>query len=157
MQHASLDGGENLLESMKERLEFLEKNPQLWSTQVQVETQEKKLELYIVKNDRLLQENLALTQRVETLEEQLTSKVKILITDVSDMQKKLTIVKRKCINCLNKISPISFPMKIYLTPILQKSRERPFLTKEYTPASKKESVGMVSMHRVITIFADLSA
>ena len=108
------------------------------STKAEVDTLEKKLELYIVKNGRLLQENKALKQRLETLEEQLTSKVKILTTDVSDMQKKkMIIVKRKCINCLNKISPISFPMKIYLTLILQKGRERPYLTKEYTPASKK--------------------
>lgn len=58
---------------MKERLEILEKNLQLMSTHAQVDTLEKKLELYIVKNDRLLQENQALKQRVETLEEQLTS------------------------------------------------------------------------------------
>ena len=73
---------------MKERLEFLEKNLQLRSTQAHVETLEKKFELYIVKNDILLQENQALMQRVETLEEQLTSKMKILTTDVSNMQKK---------------------------------------------------------------------
>ena len=72
--HASLDDRESLLESMKERMAFLEKNLHLRSTQAHVGTLEKKLELYIVKND--------------TLEEQLTSKVKILTTDVSDMQKK---------------------------------------------------------------------
>ena len=54
-----------------------------------METLEKKLELYIEKNDRLLQENQASKQRVETLEEQLTSKVEILTTNVSGMQRKV--------------------------------------------------------------------
>lgn len=86
--HALLDDRESVLESIKEWLKFLEKNLQMRSTKAQADTLEKKLELYIVKNGRLLQENQALKQRVETLEEQLTSKVKILTTDVSDMQKK---------------------------------------------------------------------
>lgn len=87
--HALLDDRESVLESIKEWLKFLEKNLQMRSTKAQVDTLEKKLELYIVKNGRLLQENQALKQRVETLEEQLTSKVEILTTDVSDMQKKI--------------------------------------------------------------------
>ena len=48
---------------------FLEKHLQMMSTHVQLETLEKKLELYIVKNEKLFQENQAYKQCVETLED----------------------------------------------------------------------------------------
>ena len=88
--HASVDGRSSLLKSMKERLEVLEESAQLTSTYPQLGRIEKKLELYIVKNDKLLQENKALKERVDILEgkhSELASTVAILKKYFSDMQR----------------------------------------------------------------------